>query len=39
VTEAKHAQIAVLTAGLETSRERERRLELRVFAYGGIAAL
>ena len=28
--EAKDAQIAVLTAGLETSRERERRLELRV---------
>jgi transposase len=30
VIEAKDAQIAVLTAGLETSRERERRLELRV---------
>ncbi len=30
VIEAKDAQIAVLTAGLETLRERERRLELRV---------
>jgi len=30
VVEAKDEQVGVLTAGLETSREREQRLELRV---------